>query len=77
MKERSERMSSASEAEASLTDLLCEDCGKNFTRESAYIQQKRTDPLFRWTCTKCDECKEKRVFLAFKRLPEIMQALNT
>jgi len=62
---------------ASLSDLLCEDCGKNFTRTSDYLKQKRTDPLFKWSCAKCDECRDKRVDLAFKRLPEIMQAITT
>lgn len=57
--------------------LCCEDCGCDFTRKKAYLVQKRTDPLFKWTCAKCDECKEKMVNLAFKRLPEVMTAIAT
>ncbi len=57
--------------------LLCEDCGSEFSRTKEYLSQKRTDPLFKWTCAKCDTCKKKRQDAAFKRMPEIMAALIT
>jgi hypothetical protein len=57
--------------------LSCEDCGVEFERDEDYLNQKRSDPLFRWTCAKCDSCKDKRVKQAFKRLPEVMAAIAT
>jgi hypothetical protein len=67
----------AKRSESALTDLLCADCGIAFTRPTEYLQQKRTDPLFKWTCAKCDTCKQIRVNQAFERLPDVMKALNT
>ena len=55
--------------------LLCEDCGSTFHRAKEYLAQNRTDPLFKWTCAKCDMCKKKRIDSAFKRMPKIMTAL--
>ena len=72
-------MSSSEERkdESELSALLCEDCGSEFHRTKEYLNQKRTDTLFRWTCAKCDTCKKKRQDAAFKRMPEIMTALIT
>lgn len=61
--------------ESGLSALLCEDCGSEFHRTKEYLSQKRTDPLYRWTCAKCDTCKNARSDAAFKRLPEIMNKM--
>ena len=53
----------------------CEDCGEEFSRTKEYLKQKRTDPLHRWRCVKCDECAVKRVDQAFKNLPNVIDAL--
>jgi len=50
----------------------CEDCSVRFYRDKAYLKQDRKDPLFKWTCAKCDTCKDKRIDLAIKRIPAIM-----
>ena len=56
--------------------LLCNDCGSSFTRTSEYLMQQRTDPLFKWTCTKCDGCREKRVNLAFNRMASTISTVS-
>ena len=53
----------------------CEDCKVNFYRTKEYLAQDRTDALYRWTTKKCDACKERRINLAFKRLPAILKTL--
>ncbi len=62
--------------ESDLRTLLCADCDAEFKRPAEYLAQKRTDPLFKWTCAKCDSCKEKRVNQAFNRLSEITDVLS-
>lgn len=59
-----------------MTKLTC-SCGKKFERPKDYLSETwRTDPMYRWKSSLCDECVELKVNAAFKRMPQILKTLQ-
>ena len=55
---------------------ICVDCGTEFERSQEYIDQNRTDALYKYKLQCCDLCTDKRVEEVFKRMSGIIEILS-